>query len=185
MSNQNADLKQKLKQFVDDVAVKKGRQWAMETQAEFQASERLIIGASVNQFIKGDHDGATRSWGGNVSGDWSAEAPNYYDFSKSGKKRITPHDTGNLIAAISMMVTKNGNERYYSVGIDYGKLNNPRYMYSWYLDRTGHPDRWVKRPGKNKSAEYVEAANANSDERPDFLIVWGQRGEDNIRRIFR
>ncbi len=185
MSSQNTDLKNRLKSFVDDVSAIKGKQWALETQAEFQATERLIIGAQSNQFIKGERERGVRGWGGEVTSDWSAEAPNYYDFTSGSHERITPHDTGNLIAAISVMSKERHSEREYSVGIDYNKLNNPRYMYSWYLDRTGHPDKWVKRPGKNKSGKYVEAANTNSDEKPDFLDVWRLRGESNIKRIFR
>lgn len=182
MSNQNADLKQKLKTFVFAVAEKKGTQWALETQAEFQASERYIAGnpgmgvANTNVEL------------GKLSG-WQLPPEAIFDAEESfvphSGKRITPHDTGNLIESISVEKTKRLNELTFSVGVDYNKLNRPRVLYSWLFERHGKPGVYVQRPGKKTSGRYVRAANRNSDEMPNFLTTWGERGESNVKRIFR
>lgn len=183
MSNQNADLKQKLKTFVFAVAEKKGSQWALETQAEFQASERYIAGnpGKGNVKMQNAELGRLSGWELSPEAVFSAEET----FVPHGGKRITPHDTGNLIESISVQETKKSKEILFSVGVDYNKLNRPRVLYSWLFERHGKPGVYVQRPGKKTSGNYVKAANRNSDEMPNFLETWRERGESNVKRIFR
>lgn len=183
MGNQNAELKQKLKNFVFAVAEKKGSRWALETQAEFQASERYLAGnpGMGNVSMKNAELGRLSGWELPLEAVFTAEDT----FVPQGGKRITPHDTGNLIEAISVEETKKGKDIVFSVGVDYNKLNRPRVLYSWLFERHGKPGVYVQRPGKKTSGKYVLAANKNSDEMPNFLDTWRERGESNVKRIFR
>lgn len=194
MRNQNAALRKELIGFINQVAVKKGYQWAAETKAEFQVSDPAfpIAGASASQFVASEKFTEPRvNFTGDVTEGWNAnDERNYSTF--GGNERITPQDTGNLIQSIT--ITDNTHGTIYTqpdvikfnVGIDYTKLNEPRLMMSRYLARTGHgEDRWVRRPGRRKSGAYVMAANVNSDEYPHFLDTWKQRGAANVKRIFK
>ena len=182
MSTQATQLKKNLTDFVNAVAAKKGRQWALETKAEMQASERYAM--AFDETIEGQGDtslGKLSGWEIGVDVWDSVDSISTF----SGNKRITPHDTGNLIEAVSVMYKKHNNEQEYSVGVDYNKLNRQRTMYSWLFERHGKPGVFVKRPGKNRSGEYVRLANKNSDEMPNFLDTWNERGLANVKRIFR
>lgn len=183
MSNQNATLKRELNNFVFAVAEKKGRQWALETQAEFQSSERYVAGnpGMGNASMKNAELGKLSGWQLPLDAVFTAEE----SFVPHSGKRITPHDTGNLIESISVEETKHNNEIAFSVGVDYNKLNRPRVLYSWYFERHDKPGVYVQRPGKKTSGRYVRAANENSDEMPNFLETWRVRGESNVKRIFR
>lgn len=183
MSNQNATLKRELKNFVFAVAEKKGDQWALETKAEFQASERYVAGnpGMGNASMMNAELGKLSGWQLSLDAVFSAEE----SFIPQNNKRITPHDTGNLIESVSVEKTKKGMSLVYSVGVDYNKLNRPRVLYSWLFERHGKPGVYVQRPGKKTSGKYVRAANRNSDEMPNFLETWRERGESNVKRIFR
>lgn len=184
MSTQNTELGRRLKKAIDYVAQKKGEQWAKETKAEFRASERFLT--SINDSLATSGEDASL---GSLSGHYID--PNIIELEDTsssffpGKQRITPHDTGNLIEAISISYAKSGNDYEFSVGVDYNKLNRNRYLYSWLFNRHGRPGVYVKRPGKNTSGRYVEAADRNSDEKPNFLYTWNERGKANVERIFR
>ena len=183
MSTQNTELGRRLKKAIDYVAQKKGEQWAKETKAEFQASERYS--SSFNTFMHGEEENLGKLVGWNIGIEHLLEADEFNTFS-SNRGRITPHDTGNLIEAVSISYSKHGNSEYeYSVGVDYNKLNRVRMMYSWLFERHGKPGVLVKRPGSKKSGRYVEAADRNSDEKPNFLYTWNERGKANVERIFR
>jgi hypothetical protein len=182
MSNQANELKRRLKQAVNSVAERKGLQWAKETQAEFQASERFLSSISEGDAMSGD---PVRSGAWYIDPNLAMEMDSESSFMARRRHRITPHDTGNLIEAISVSHNKQGNSHLFSVGVDYTKLNRHRYLYSWYYKRHEHPGVFVERPGKNISGEYVREANENSDERRDFLKTWDERGLANVKRIFR
>ena len=185
MRNQNAELGKRLKSAIDYVAIKKGTQWAKETEAEMKASERFLTAMMAYDI---NDSSVTEASLGKLSGYLVPPELTYYGGESvffPNKKRITPHDTGNLIEAISMTYKKYGKEYEFSVGVDYTKLNRSRYLYSWLFNRHGQPGVYVKRPGSKKSGAYVQAANKNSDENPQFLSVWGERGLANVKRIFR
>lgn len=185
MSTQNAELKRRLKQAIDFVAVKKGTQWAKETQAELKATERFLSSISADNIDDGSVVEASM---GKLSG-WYVP-PELSEFASESTffpagKRITPHDTGNLIESISSKYKKTGTVYEFSVGIDYKKLDRHRYLYSWLFYRHGHPGVYVERPGSKRDEAYVQAANKNSDEVPGFLDLWGKRGSINVKRIFK
>lgn len=174
-----------MKSAINYVAAKKGTQWAKETQAEMKSSERFLTAMGENDINDGS---VTETSMGKLSGYLVPPELTYYGSESTffpNKKRITPHDTGNLIEAISVEHIQRGCDHEFSVGVDYNKLNRPRYLYSWLFNRHGKPGVYVKRPGKHKSGMYVRMANKNSDERPQFLNVWDERGLANVKRIFR
>ena len=183
MRNQNTELKKYLKAFVQAVGKKKGDQWALETKAEMQASERYAMAFDVSIGGGDTNLGRITGWEVGIDASWD-NADNITTFS-GGKKRITPHDTGNLIEAISNQYVKKGDVQEFSVGVDYNKLDRHRMMYSWLFERHGKPGVYVKRPGKLTSGAYVKAANRNSDENPGFLAVWAERGKSNVQRVFK
>lgn len=175
-----------MKAAMDYVAIKKGTQWAKETEAEMKASERFLTSIGSSDISSSGVEGVSL---GDLAGWYVPPELTYYGgesiFFPSSGKRITPHDTGNLIEAISTKYAKHSTEHEFSVGVDYTKLNRSRYLFSWLFWRHGQPGVYVKRPGKNTSGAYVEAANRNSDENPDFLSIWNDRGKANVERVFR
>ena len=182
------DLRKDLKRAVYRAGYKKGTEWAKETKAELQATDYPITMTAFGALDIKDKsvDFGRMNYVAEVASD------NVFSLGSIGNNfRITPQDTGNLITSISyddnsakVARTLNGDLEF-SVGVDYTKLNLHKAGLSRYLERKGRPNRWVKRPGRRKSGAYVEAANENSDELPYFLETWRQRGEANVKRIFR